>query len=73
LEFGYGFPGPFIADAARYPLDGAPGLLGMVLAEFAFQGARRTGANVQTWKPSAALVTGGRSVPRATSFPWPSS
>ena len=59
LGLGYGWPAPFMAEAARYPLGGMLGLLGVVVAGLAFQRFRGAGTNVQTWQPSTALVTGG--------------
>lgn len=59
LGLGYGWPAPFVADAARYPLSGTLCALGVALAVFAFRRFRRAGTNVQTWKASTALVAEG--------------
>ena len=59
LGLGYGWPAPFMADAARYPLGGALCVFGVALAGLAFLHFRRAGTNVQTWQPSTALVTDG--------------
>ena len=59
LGLGYGWPAPFVADAARYSLGGALAALGVALAGLAFRRFRRAGTNVQTWQPSTARVTEG--------------
>ncbi|MAG97313.1 MAG: isoprenylcysteine carboxylmethyltransferase family protein [Rhodospirillales bacterium] len=59
LGLDYGWPAPFMADAARYPLGGALAALGVALAVLSFRRFRGAGTNVQTWKPSTALVIEG--------------
>ena len=59
LGLGYGWPAPFMDDAARYPLGGALAALGVALAVLAFRRFRRAGTDVRTEKPSTALVTDG--------------
>ncbi|SMF12843.1 Protein-S-isoprenylcysteine O-methyltransferase Ste14 [Tistlia consotensis] len=54
-----GLPGLGLGSGLRLALAAACGLVGLALAAPALLGFRRAGTQVEPWKPSSALVTGG--------------